>query len=527
MKLLLVSLQSNAYVTGLKYIAANAKANGHDVRILFIPGYLEAELHPAIEKFISDYSPDLIGISLMSIEYYPARNITRLLKKKFNVPIIWGGVHVIIKPDECIKYTDYICTGEGERTVVSLVEHLQSGDINSIPEIPGIWTNRDGEVIRNPAAQPETDLDSLPFQEYLPDYFFAFHNSGIHNLSENEKLFRTYALYGGTCHMMISTRGCSFKCSYCGNSAFMKVYGRKIRERSVKNVIDEIREVIKNPYVLYMNFQDDCFFKHSREWIEEFCAEYKKHVRLPFIVRVIPTMMDREKLMMLKDAGMCWVVMGVQSGSDRVNYEIYDRKIRFESVKKAADIISETKAAAFYEMIVDNPYETEEDMIETISAVSTLRKPYIVSMAHLTFFPGTELADRAVRDNIVTPDAYLYRYLLNIDDTYLNRLLGITPSVPMFVVRYLNKPEKLRKPMHAYLVNVLHFVVKRVVEPVVFLIVTMRSLNYRPDWIIRTILGNGKSTLARLASKYLGKSDLEFDQRLKLARKSMPDLFED
>ena len=236
MKLLLVSLQSNAYVTGLKYIAANAKANGHDVRILFIPGYLEAELHPAIEKFISDYSPDLIGISLMSIEYYPARNITRLLKKKFNIPIIWGGVHVIIKPDECIKYTDYICTGEGERTVVSLVEHLQSGDINSIPEIPGIWTNRDGEVIRNPAAQPETDLDSLPFQEYLPDYFFAFHNSGIHNLSENEKLFRTYALYGGTCHMMISTRGCSFKCSYCGNSAFMKVYGRKIRERSASSI---------------------------------------------------------------------------------------------------------------------------------------------------------------------------------------------------------------------------------------------------------------------------------------------------
>ncbi len=527
MKLLLISLQSNAYVTGLKYISANAEANGHDARILFIPGYLEDGLHPAIEKFISDYGPDLIGISLMSIEYYPAKNLSRLLKEKFDVPIIWGGVHVIIKPDECIKHTDYICTGEGERAVVSLLEHLQSGDRNSLPEIPGIWINRDGEITRNAAAQPETDLDSLPFQEYIPDYFFAFHDSTIHNLSKNEKLFRMYALYGGTCHMMISTRGCPFKCSYCGNSAFIKVYGRKIRERSVKNVIDEMREVIKNPYVLYMNFQDDCFFTHSREWIEEFCAEYRKHVNLPFIVRVIPTMMDREKIMMLKDAGMCWVVMGVQSGSDRVNYEIYDRKIKFESVRKAADIISETNSAAFYEMIVDNPYETEQDMIETINAMSTLTKPYIVSMAHLTFFPGTELAERAIRDNIVTPDAYLYRYLLNIDDTYLNRLLGISPSLPGALVRYLNKPESLRKSMHTSLVNVLHFIVKRAVEPAVFLIVTMRSLNYRPDWIIRTILGNAKPTLARLASKYLGKSDLEFDQRLELARKRMPELFED
>jgi radical SAM superfamily enzyme YgiQ (UPF0313 family) len=455
MKLLLISLQSNASLIGLKYIAANVKDKGHDVKILFLPGYLERDLHPAIGEFITGYSPDLIGISLMSIEFYPAKSLTRLLKKSFDIPIIWGGVHAIISPSECIKYADYVCTGEGEHSAALLLDHLKQSGRDEPPEIPGIWGNRNGEVIRQENAAPEPDLNTLPFQEYLPDYFFGFHKGGIHNFRKNEGLFRLYALYGGTCHMLISTRGCPFKCSYCGNSAFVSVYGRKVRERSVENVIEELKEVKKNPYVLYMNFQDDCFFTHGKEWMELFCKEYKRHIGLPFIARVIPTMIDRETMHMLKDAGLCWVVMGIQSGSDRVNFEIYDRKIRFPVVKKAASIIAEAGAAAFYEMIVDNPYEREEDRIETINALSSLKKPYVVSLAHLTFFPGTALAERAVEDGIVTPDAYLYRYLLNVNVTYLNKLLSILPYLPGWIVRYLNKPEKQRKAFHISAFNIL------------------------------------------------------------------------
>jgi len=112
MKLLLISLQSNASLVGIKYIAATARSNGYDSKILLVPGYLERELHPVLEGFIKDYNPDLIGISLMSIEFYPAKNMTRLIKEKFDVPVIWGGLHVILKPEECIHYADYVCSGE-------------------------------------------------------------------------------------------------------------------------------------------------------------------------------------------------------------------------------------------------------------------------------------------------------------------------------------------------------------------------------------------------------------------------------
>ena len=523
MKLLLISLQSNAYVTGLKYIAANAKAQGHEVGILFLPGYLETELHTSIEQFITEFVPDLIGISLMSIEFYFAKNITGLLKKKYDIPVVWGGVHPIINPEDCIKYADYVCTGEGERPVVSLLEYL-AGDVKVPPNIRGIWTNRNGEIMQQTDALPLEDLDSLPCQEYLPDYYYGFHLNRVYKFSENQKLFRMYALYGGTCHMLISTRGCPFKCSYCGNAAFEKVYGRKVRERSVSNVIDEMRRVIENPFVLYMNFQDDCFFSHNLDWIREFCSEYKRYINLPFIVRVIPSMMEREKMMLLKDAGLCWIVMGIQSGSDRVNYDIYDRRIKFDTVRRAAEVIKETNAAPFYEMIVDNPYETEDDMMITIDAMSSIRKPYIISLAHLTFFPGTPLAARAARDTILDPDAYLYRYLLKIDDTYLNKLLSITPIVPRAIILSLNIKD--RKKYHHLFLDIIYFIIKRFMEPAVFLFITVRSLRYRPDWVFRTVLGNWKPTLTRLVTRYLGKSDLEFDQKLKLAKESMPELFE-
>ena len=141
MKLLLISLQSSAYVTWLKYIAANALANGHDARILLLSGYLESNLNRAIEDFIRDYAPDLIGIGLMSIEFYPAKNLTRLLREKFQIPVIWGGVHVILKPEECLRYADYVCYGEGERTIVSLLEHLRDKGRDVLPDIPNHQLN--------------------------------------------------------------------------------------------------------------------------------------------------------------------------------------------------------------------------------------------------------------------------------------------------------------------------------------------------------------------------------------------------
>jgi len=524
MKLLLISLQSNASIVGLKYIAAHVRAKGHDSKILLIPGYLESTLHPSLELFIKNYQPDLIGIGLMSIEFYPAKNITRLLKETFDVPIIWGGLHVILKPDECIHYVDYVCSGEGENAVLSLLEHLGQKGRDEVPDIQNIWVNHGGQIIEK-KAMPETDLDALPVIEYIPDYFYGFHNGSIYNYSEHPRLFRRHALYGGTCHMMITTRGCPFYCGYCANAYTMKVFGKEIRKRSVDNCIEELKLVKKDPYVLYINFEDDWFFSHDREWMRTFSEEYKRHINLPFMVRVFPGVLDREKLFLLRDAGLSLVIMGVQSGSDRVNFEIYNRKVKFSSVSKAAELIHESRVAPYYEMIADNPYETEADTMECIDAMAGLKRPYVISLSHLTFFPGTLLTERALKENIIDPEAYLTRYMVKIENTYFNKLLYLTPYISRKIITYLNKAEAERTTFHIYLLNTLSFITKRTIMPAVFFFVLARGLNYNVNWTVRTVTGNWKSALAKLLFNFLGKGDMEFDRRLAIARKEMPDLF--
>jgi len=524
-KLLLLSLQSNASIVGLKYIASNALANGHDTEILLLPGYLENNLHPVIEEFIRKYNPDLIGIGLMSIEFYPAKNITRLLKEKFDTPVIWGGLHVILKPEDCIRYADYVCIGEGERAIVSLLEHLRENNRNIPPDISNIWTRYNGTIIKKRAV-PEADINNLPVIEYLPDYFYGYHNGKIHNFTRNPALFRRYALYGGTCHMMITSRGCPFYCGYCANAYTMNVFGRKIRKRSVDNCIEELKLVKTNPYVLYINFEDDWFFSHDNEWIKKFSIEYKKQINLPFMVRIFPGVFNREKLFMLRDAGLSLVIMGIQTGSDRVNSEIYDRNVKFSHVVKAAEFISESKVAPYYEMIVDNPYETEEDEMESINSMATLKRPYTISLAHLTFFPGTVLTERALKEKIIDPEAYLTRYMVKIDNTYFNKLLYMTPYISRRMIRYLNKPEARRNVLQKFVTNALFFIIKRTVEPIVFFFVLTRGLKYNLNWTIRTLLGNWKSALIKIFFNFLGKGDMEFDKKLELAKKEMPALFE-
>lgn len=526
MKVLLISLQTNSYLTGIKYIASNVIANGHDARILFIPGYMEERLSPAIESFIRDYAPDLIGVGLMSIEFYPSRNITELLKESFDIPIIWGGVHAIMSPEECIKYSDYVCSGEGEHTVVQLLDYLRDYGRDVLPDIPNLWVNDNGNVIRSKKMEEVVDLNSLPQQEYLPAYFYGYHKDRIVNFSENPGLFRKYAHYGGTNHMILTSRGCPFNCSYCGNSFLMDAFGNRVRERSVENCINELKEVKKYRHIIYINIEDDWFLFHSREWIEEFCREYKKHINLPFMIRVYPTKLDREQLHMLRDAGLSWVLMGVQSGSDRVNYEVFNRKVPFSKVLAASEIIEETKAAPCYELIVDNPYETEDDQIKSVNALLQIRWPYVLSIAHLTYMPGTKIREMAQNDGIADIDSYLTRFLMNVDYTYFNKLLYITPHIPRSILRYLNRPEKERTGVHKKVLNFLFFIVKRTLEPGVYFFITARGFKYNIPLTVKSVLYLWRSAISIVFSNFLDEEDVKYDEKLKLFRKIKPALFE-
>lgn len=120
-KVLLISPQDNFSIIGLKYIHYYLLKNNYQSHLLLMPNIDQNDLVALEElrKFISELQPIFIGISLMSHEFTSAREINIFLKRNFPaIPIIWGGIYPTIATEACLQFTDFVCIGEGEKTIL-------------------------------------------------------------------------------------------------------------------------------------------------------------------------------------------------------------------------------------------------------------------------------------------------------------------------------------------------------------------------------------------------------------------------
>jgi radical SAM superfamily enzyme YgiQ (UPF0313 family) len=148
----------------------------------------------------------------------------------------------------------------------------------------------------------------------------------------------------------------------------------------------------------------DEVFAWNKKWTEEFRSKYKARINLPFHCAQHPEMVDREKLSMLKDAGLERVEVGIQSGSERVRKEVFKRPIPDRILLSVAQMISELDLVPVYDLIVDNPFETEDDLRQGLSFILELPRPFHLRMYPLTYFPNTPLTMEALRTGKITPE---------------------------------------------------------------------------------------------------------------------------
>jgi len=434
--ILLISLQEDLDVVGLKTLHYQLLKHSFASHILFVPSLLNAAASDAICNFVNTLSPLFIGISLMSVEYRRAVQLTQLLKSHFpSIPILWGGIHPTIAPDTCLDYADFVCIGEGESLVVDFAHTVAD---ESSPEVLGsLVFRRDDQVIRNPVYPLIDDLSVIPAYEHIPRDSYVLHKGTIVPL--NVGTFRKYARYSGTTYSIMSSRGCPFSCTYCCNNALAKITGsRSIRFREPASVIDELtRAIAQYPFIEYINFQDDCFLSRPDEKMEQFCHLYSKEIRLPFIARSIPTFVTERKIALMKSAGLSWISLGLQSGSDRVCHEVYRRRSGKQEFLRAATAIKRHDVAAFYDVILDNPFETVDDQLETVSTLMETPKPFYTQFFSLSLYPGTELHQRALEEGMIKGDEYQSKDYLKYRNTGINNLVRLASFIPSSWMKYL------------------------------------------------------------------------------------------
>ncbi len=439
-ELLLISIATDSHRNiGCLSLYATAVEAGISTNLLFIPReaeYSEEEFSALLKE--NDFR--VIGISLTTRDFYFAQTITSHIRKCLpQAHIVWGGIHATCKPEECLDYADSICIGEGEAFLIQLITALKDGvDITDIPGI-GVKVGDKNELVMNP-PRLIADLNALPFPWFDFEHFYVLDACGLHLFGPKD--YVKYARHNGDGYVLLTSRSCPHRCTYCINSFLNRLYddnsSRLYRRLTVDNALKEITHALSTiPGIGFINFMDDHFLTDNK-WIEEFCEKYKKLINLPFIIRATPSTIKDKQISLLKDAGLHTVQMGIQSGSEHTHKTIFRRSFKEESVLRAAKVLNHYDLECLYDFIIDNDFETDEDRDKTIELMLRLPKPYVANLFAMTVFPKTDL-EAMYKKRKMTPriDPYSSNYFDFNNDNFYYRLASLIPLIDEEEARHI------------------------------------------------------------------------------------------
>lgn len=376
---------------GIGYMSALLKAHGHQT-FLYWPQRLSQQ---KFQSAVSLSSPDVIAFSATSYQYDFCLQMAEWARNTSSARILFGGIHPTLDPEGAIlqKNVDMVCRGEGENSILALLESLCSG--KSFSSVPNLWFKTDtGRVERNAIGPLVEDLDSLPW----PD-------RELFNIREVIKR-------NGWRFELLSGRGCPFDCTYCSNHVLRQIVkgkGRFVRKRSVANVMDEIR-FLKGAYRMESILFHDDTFTLSKPWLLEFCGRFAKEFHILFHCLARVETIDEESAAALRAAGCHAVSLGVESGSEKIRREVLKRNISDVQIKEAFRILKAHGIKRFSFNMIGIPEETADDIEKTIQ-LNRVIDPDWMGVLVFTPYPGTELYALCEKRGYIISRRYPPNYL--------------------------------------------------------------------------------------------------------------------
>jgi radical SAM superfamily enzyme YgiQ (UPF0313 family) len=397
---------------GVRALHAFLKDKGCDVSVLFYKDRAMNQMTPLTEEDaerittkLQEIGADIVGLSLFSAMLADGILLTEHIKAELPEAVIaWGGYHATVAPEECIEHADVVCVGEGEYPLWELYKRIDAGE--SYDDVANLWVRDGDRIVRNELRPLVQDLDGLPFFDYANDNKWYYDEGAWHQgepfmqSGGRGKYFRAH-------YIIETSRGCPYGCAYCSNSIFREVYkgkGSYVRQRSVPNVMRQLREAREIfPEMKKVFFFDEVLVL-DKAWLREFTKAYVDQINLPFKCNLRPNMIDREVIESLVRAGLDDLMVGLESGSERVRREVFNRYISTEKMIEMAEVVHEAGLMPSYNLIVDNPYETQADKDESFEFLLKIPRPYNLRLYSLTHLPNTALTRRALADGIITQE---------------------------------------------------------------------------------------------------------------------------
>jgi len=362
---------------GMLYIASALRKN-HDVSFIDMTFQKDST---ELVKLVQ--GADMVGMGCSTLLFDRAVKYLNEIKDVNNkIESFLGGSHATLDTSGSIEAGfDYVILGEGEITAGKIIESIEHN--SSMDEIPGIAFKEHGKIIVNEKKDFVENLDELAYPARdLFDY-------------------DTYFKSGSTEIGVIATRGCPYNCLYC-KPMVNKLFGNKVRKRSPKNVVLEIKQIVDNYGHLFEEksniwFKDDTLTTCNLEWFKEFKNELVAHkLDIEWGCHTRVDNVSYELLKTMKESGMTHISFGVESGSQKIlNY--YRKGTKVEQAVTAFELCKKLDITTFAYFMIGAIEETRDDLEETYQLVKKI-KPDGLEVYTTMPYPGNDLFDQ-VRDN--------------------------------------------------------------------------------------------------------------------------------
>ena len=397
MKVLLISTNTEkinmpVLPLGLACVAAAVEREGHRVKMLDLIS--QGDTQKALEDAISEFNPEVIGISVRNIDDQNMANPRFLLEAVKEVvaccriysdaTMVLGGAGYSIFPQATLDFleADMGIQGEGETTFPALLEKLRDSEDPSA--LPGVYLA--GQSARV-GTQPARDLTHYPLP--LPHV----HLSTPSTLHDQEIWipFQT-------------RRGCPLECSYCSTAA---IEGRIIREHHPEKVVEAIAGYAKAG--LNHFFFVDNTFNLPTSYAKTLCDRIiSAGLKIAWRCILYPWKVDDVLAEKMARAGCKEVSLGFESGSPKI-LKAMNKKFRPADVRRISQILGKAGIARVGFLLLGGPGETEETAAESLTFADSLGLEAMKISIGIRVYPNTPLARTALDEGLIEPGDDLLR----------------------------------------------------------------------------------------------------------------------
>ncbi|HBU69407.1 MAG TPA: hypothetical protein DEE98_03380 [Elusimicrobia bacterium] len=360
----------------LAILGAIARQSGHTVKLSDC--IVEEIDFNELKNLASQFKPDLAIINAVTPSIESDLSTCRYLKEA-NPAVLTAaiGIHPTTLPEDCLNAEpalDFVIRGEPEATVKEMLAALAQGNDLTLSAITGLAFRKNGRLFREPDRKPIEDLNELPFPAW------DLIDTELYTLPFSNKKFLLIA----------TSRGCPYPCRFCADAAY---YGKKLRVRSPKNVVDEL-EWAKNTYKI----DEFLFWSESFTINKQFSIDVAREIlsrglKISWVCNSRVDNVDIEMLRLFKKAG-CWMIgFGIESGNQNILNSM-KKGITVEQIESAVKASHEAGLEVTGHCVIGYPGETVETIKDTINLTKRLPFDFVQFYCSVPF-PGSELYAQA------------------------------------------------------------------------------------------------------------------------------------